>query len=348
MIQTLILWGMLAFLASFICTVFVKRFAIKCGAVDKPSKSRNIHLYTTARLGGLAIYIAFTFILILALLNSSLLTEGLITYKHYIGIMVGGLVLMIGGYIDDRFELKAGHSIISPLIATIIVIVFGVEIDKLTNPFGGIINLEGWQSDIIVFIWLMVVMYTTKFLDGLDGLATSVSSVGVLMITFLSLTTAYYQSDVALLGVIVFGALIGFLFWNFHPASIFLGEGGSTLVGFLLGVLAIISGGKLATALLVLGIPLLDVVWIIARRFKKGGIKQIIQGDRKHLHHRFVDVGWGQRQIVLFYVLIATVFGASALFLQSKDKVLALVLLAIVMLIAALSLVAKERKHENC
>ncbi len=348
MIQTLILWGMMAFLVSFICTVFVKRFAIKCGAVDKPSKSRNIHTCTTARLGGLAIYIAFSLVLILALTNTSILTEGMITHRHYIGIMLGGLLLMIGGYIDDRFEIKAMHSIISPLLATIIVILFGVEIDKLSNPFGGIIILEWWQSDLIVFIWLMIVMYTTKFLDGLDGLATSVSSVGVLMITLLSLTVAYYQSDVALLGVIVLGAFLGFLFWNFHPASIFLGEGGSTLVGFLLGTLAVISGGKLATALLVLGIPLLDVVWIMIRRFKKGGIKQIIKADRKHLHHRFFDIGWGQRQIVLIYVLIATMFGASALFLQSRDKALALILLSLIMLLAASSLVAKERKHENC
>jgi UDP-N-acetylmuramyl pentapeptide phosphotransferase/UDP-N-acetylglucosamine-1-phosphate transferase len=187
-------------------------------------------------------------------------------------------------------------------------------------------------------------MYTTKFLDGLDGLATSVSSIGALMVLLLSLTVAYFQPDVALLAVIVLGAQLGFLFWNFHPASIFLGEGGSTLVGYLVGMLAVISGGKLATALLVLGVPLLDVVWIVLRRYRAGGMKQIFVGDRKHLHHRLFDLGWSQTQIVLLYVFISGMFGVSTLFLQSKEKVIILVLLAGLMFVAAAFFVRKERK----
>jgi UDP-GlcNAc:undecaprenyl-phosphate/decaprenyl-phosphate GlcNAc-1-phosphate transferase len=193
----------------------------------------------------------------------------------------------------------------------------------------------------------MVVMYTTKFLDGLDGLATSVTSIGSLMVLLLALTVAYFQPDVALLAAIILGAQLGFLFWNFHPASIFLGEGGSTLVGFFVGMLAVISGGKLATALLVLGIPLLDVIWIILRRFRVGGIKQIFIGDRKHLHHRLLDRGWSQTQIVLLYVFISGVFGASTLFLQSKEKAIALIFLAGLMLVAAAFFVKKEKREKR-
>jgi UDP-N-acetylmuramyl pentapeptide phosphotransferase/UDP-N-acetylglucosamine-1-phosphate transferase len=189
----------------------------------------------------------------------------------------------------------------------------------------------------------MIVMYTTKFLDGLDGLATSVSTVGAVMIMLLSLTAAYYQPDVALLAAVTIGAYVGFLFWNMHPASIFLGEGGSVFVGYMLGILAVISGGKLATALLVLGIPLMDVIWVIARRWKKNGFKNIVKGDRKHLHHRLLTLGWGQTTIVVLYVAIASAFGISALFLQSKEKLVALLVLTLVMVLVAIFFVRKEK-----
>jgi UDP-N-acetylmuramyl pentapeptide phosphotransferase/UDP-N-acetylglucosamine-1-phosphate transferase len=187
-------------------------------------------------------------------------------------------------------------------------------------------------------------MYTTKFLDGLDGLATGVSAIGALMVMLLALSTAYFQPDVALLAGISFGALLGFLFWNFSPASIFLGEGGSTFVGYLVGILAVISGGKLATALLVFGIPLLDVVWVVTRRLRQGGLLATTQADRKHLHHRLLDLGWSQRQIVFVFYLVAAVFGVLTLFLQSREKLIALGLLAFLMALAAFALVSRERR----
>ena len=347
MTMLLLGWGLLAFLCSFVITVFVKHFAIHHGVVDRPKKKRNVHKRATAQLGGIAIYLAFVIATATALFFSSTLIAGDISTGHYIGLMFGGLILMVGGYLDDQVELPPYMAIFSPILAALAVIVFGIEIEKLTNPFGGVIYLSSVQSDILVFVWLMVVMYTTKFLDGLDGLATSVTTIGAIMIMLLSLTAAYYQPDVALLSVISIGAFLGFLFWNFHPASIFLGEGGSTFVGFLLGSLAVISGGKLATALLVLGIPLLDVIWVIVRRLKKGGIANIFKGDRKHLHHRLLDLGWGQRAIVFVYVLIATTFGISTLFLQSRDKLVALIVLTLMMLLAAWVLVSREKHYEQ-
>ena len=342
MIQLLITFGAFAFVVSFFSTLFVRYFATKCGILDKPLHPKNVHTHAIPRLGGLAIFFAVALAVVISLVSSHWLTSGSITLHQYIGFLVGALVLMIGGFIDDKFDLPPRYAIIAPLIASITVIAFGVNIAKLTNPFGGIIELTRLQSDVIVFVWLMIVMYTTKFLDGLDGLATSVTSVGALMVLLLSITIAYFQPDVALLAAIVIGAELGFLFWNFHPASIFLGEGGSTLVGYFLGMLAVISGGKLATALLVLGIPLLDVIWIIVRRFRVGGFKQIFVGDRKHLHHRLLDRGWSQQQIVLFYVFVATTFGLLTLFLQSRDKIVALVILVVMMFLAAAFFSRKE------
>jgi len=346
--NTLVIWGVAAFCLSVVLTVFVKQLAIKQGVVNLPGAARKkLHTQPVAQLGGLSIFLSFATVVLIILLSSSLLTGGEITTQHYLGVIFGGLVLMIGGYLDDRYDLPPKFSIVAPIVAALLVVINGVGIEKLSNPFGDVIFLAAWQSHILVFGWLMVVMYTTKFLDGLDGLATSVSSVGALMIMLLSLTAAYYQPDVALLSAIVIGACAGFLFWNFHPASIFLGEGGSTLVGFLLGVLAVISGGKLAIALLVLGIPLLDMVWIVLRRVMKGGITQAFRGDRKHLHHRLFDLGFSQKSIVFLYVFIASAFGVTALFLQSKEKLVALVILCVMMLFAALFFIHRERNAKT-
>ncbi len=343
MTTQLLFWGMLAFGISFIVTVFVKQFAFRGGLVDRSTSARSIHTRPTARLGGLSIYLAVLVCVVLLLVVSDTLTSGLISTLHYLGFLLGGLMLMIGGALDDRFDLPPWISIWPPVLAALMLVLAGIGVEKLTNPFGGVLLLTTWQSDLLVFLWMMAVMYTTKFLDGLDGLATSVSTIGVLMIMLLALTAAYYQPDVSVLSAVVIGALLGFFFWNIHPASIFLGEGGSTFVGFALGTLAIISGGKLVTALLVLGIPLLDAMWVIVRRWKTGGIRKIFQGDRKHLHHRLLDVGWGQHRIVFTYVFVATAFGVNTLFLQSRQKLVALIFLGIMMLIAALILVQKER-----
>ena len=340
---TLILWGTLSFVLSFLLTLFVRRLAIHFHIVDEPGSWRKIHRRPVAMLGGIAGFVAILAAMIGILSSSDALTSGEIDVSHYVGILLGGLILMVGGLLDDRFKLPPRFAIIAPVLAAITAIGFGIEVDKLTNPFGGQIILESWQSDLLVFVWLLVVMYTTKFLDGRDGLATSVTSVGALMVMLLSLTVAYFQPDVALLSAVTLGAFIGFLFWNVHPASIFLGEGGSTFVGYMLGVLAVISGGKLATALLVLGIPLLDAVWVVSRRWREGGFSRIIQGDTKHLHHRLLKLGWGQTHIVLLYVVIASAFGASALFLQSREKLVALLILGVIMVLAAFLLVQKDR-----
>lgn len=340
---TLIIWGALAFLLSFTLTLPVRRLAHRAGIIDKPKGPRKIHKKSTALLGGVAIFLSIAAVVIGILATGDLLTSGEVTRNHYIGVLLGGLILMIGGILDDKYELPPQTAIITPVLAAATAIGFGIEVDKLTNPLGGVWVLESWQSDLLVFIWLMIVMYTTKFLDGLDGLATSVSAVGAVMIMLLSLTVAYYQPDVALFAAVTLGAYIGFLFWNVHPASIFLGEGGSVFVGYMLGILAVISGGKVATALLVLGIPLLDVVWVIARRWKHQGLRNIVRGDRKHLHHRLLKLGWGQTTIVLLYVSIASAFGVSALFLQSKEKLVALLVLTLIMVLVAMFFVRKEK-----
>jgi len=336
-------WFFAAFLLSVVATVVVRHVAIATGIVDRPTGGRKVHAKATPLLGGLAIFASIATVVVVLLSRTNLLTGGDVTATHYVGFLVAGLVLMVGGFLDDKYNLPAKVAIVAPVLAALTAIAFGVEVTKLTNPLGGVILLEHWQSNVIVFVWLMVVMYTTKFLDGLDGLATGVSSIGTLMVFLLASTVAYFQPDVATFAVVCLGAMLGFLAFNFHPAKIFLGEGGSTFVGFVVGTLAVISGGKLATALLVLAIPMLDVIWIVIRRFRVGGVSQIFKGDRKHLHHRLLDRGWSQRQIVAAYYLVAIVFGCSTLFLQSREKLIALAAIVALMFVIAIVLSKQDK-----
>jgi len=339
-------WAMASFVLSIVATLIIRNFAPSFGLLDQPAAPKKIHLKPIPLFGGSAIFVSISLVVLFVLLISNALTSGEIGLNHYFGFFVGGLILMVGGYFDDKYSLSPKLAIIAPVLAAITLILFGVEVEKITNPFGGVFYLTAWQSNILVFVWLMVVMFTTKFLDGLDGLAAGITSIGTLMILALSLTVAYFQPDVALLSAISFGALLGFLIFNFHPASIFLGEGGSTFVGFLIGTLAVISGGKLATALLVIGVPLLDLVFVITRRVLHGGIKAAVHGDRSHLHHRLLAAGLSDRKTVLIFYTIAGCFGVLTLFLQSKEKLIALGLLCLLGLVLAIGISLKEKKAD--
>lgn len=309
-------------------TYFVRLLAHKYKIVDLPTGERKIHTKAMPLMGGLAIFL--TFFMVLFLKRAIILSTNLEPH-HYIGFFVGGLCLMLGGILDDKYNLKPGQQLIFPFLAVLSVVAGGVGIEKITNPLGGFIYL-GWWSAVLIGIWLFGMMYTTKLLDGLDGLVTGISSIGAFIIFLFTLTTKYYQPDIAMVSLILAASAFGFLLWNFHPAKIFLGEGGSLFLGYALGVLSIISGGKIAIALLIMGIPILDVLWTIIRRLAKGK-NPFKAADRGHLHHRLFDLGLGQRRTVLIFYAFATIFGLSGLFLQSIGKFFAVGGLLVVMLI---------------
>ena len=189
-------------------------------------------------------------------------------------------------------------------------------------------------------------IYTTKILDGLDGLVSGIIAIGAFIIFLFTISEQYYQGDIAIASIILFGACLGFLILNWHPAKIFLGEGGSVFLGFSLGVLAIISGGKIAIALLIMGIPILDVLWSIIRRLIAGK-NPFKAGDRKHLHFRLLDLGLSQKKAVLIYYVIAGIFGLSALFLQSLGKILALGTLVLFMILILILFYYLDQKKKN-
>ncbi|HBU27877.1 TPA: hypothetical protein DEB00_02050 [Candidatus Uhrbacteria bacterium] len=349
--------GCVSFLLAVCFTPIVGAMATRFGIVDHvKERGRKVHRRTTPLMGGVAILLAMVVTLLVVLIRSDLLTSGRVSTAHYVGLLIAGCVLMIGGVLDDKLNLSPKVQVLFPIFAALVAIAGGLGIEKVTNPFGGFLLFEtmswdlfalgshmitfSWPGDVFVFLWLLGMMFTVKLLDGLDGLATSIGSVGVFMVLLLAGTVTYFQPDVVVLSSIIFGAFLGFLVWNLHPAQIFLGEGGALLIGFFLGALAVISGGKIATLLLVMGIPILDVAWVMLRRARTG--KKVSQGDRLHLHHRLYDLGLNQQQVVGSYTLLAMAFGSLTLVLPSFAKLIALACLALFMLTAAYVLLIVE------
>jgi len=325
----------LALALSLLLTPVAKKLAIKWQIIDRPDFVRKIHKVPIPLLGGVVIFVVF--FLVIFLFYKQLLV-GSLQLHHWLGFFIGGLILIVGGTLDDKYNFSPKKQIIFPLLAIAAVLIGGVEIAKLSNPFGGYfsLNVIAWLSPLFIALWLMGMMYTTKLLDGVDGLVSGVSTIGALVIFLFTLTTKYYQPDIAFVSLVLAGAILGFLFYNFNPASIFLGEGGSLFLGYALGVLAIISGGKIAIALLVMGIPILDVAWTILRRLLSGK-NPFKTADKKHLHHRLLALGLSQKQTVLVFYFFSALFGLSGLFLQSQGKLLVLIILVLLMLVLVIS-----------
>jgi len=343
----------IAMVLAWFITPRIKRLAFKYGVVNIPGQHpKQIHTKTTPLLGGLAVYFAFA-IAILVYLQISPVDFLIVPKKFFAAIILGGFILMAGGTLDDKFNFSPKVLWIFPALASLVVVLsgIGVGITQLSNPFGTPINL-GWPvlgvplSGIVMWLWMMGMIFTTKFLDGLDGLCGGIGLIASCTLFALSLTSKINQPITASIAIIFSGALFGYLFFAFNPASIFLGEAGSTFVGFMIGVLAIILGGKIATALIVMGIPILDIAWVIIRRIWYR--QSPFRADRKHLHHRLLDLGFSQKQTVLILYGISAVFGFTAVFLQSFGKLIALVLLFCVMLGLALSVVILyKRQHPH-
>ena len=337
---------------AFIITQGIRRLASRHQIVDRPETdpSRKIHTQPIPLLGGLSLFITIAVMIGVFCVIQNRLLGGYLLPKHLVGGLVGGLIIMFGGYVDDRYRLSPGKQIIFPILASLVIIASGIGVQYISNPFGRAIQLDSirlvlftWHglpygitlfSDLFAFVWLMGMMYTTKFLDGLDGLSTGIGTIGAVIIFFLSLAKTVAQPETALLSIIFAGAGVGFLLHNFHPAKIFLGEGGSVFIGFFLGVLSIISGAKIATALLIMGIPILDALWVIVRRVFWEH-RPIASGDKKHLHFRLLDAGLSHRQAVIFLYVMTAGFGMAGLYFQGRTKIYTLIALAVFMIILA-------------
>ncbi len=327
---------------TLILTWYVRLVALKFQVVDVPDVSRKIHKKPIPLLGGLALFIVM-FVMVVTFWNSGWLDSDRIVFSDILGLLIASTIILLGGTLDDKLSLKPWQQFIWPVLAIATVLFTGLRVEYITNPVGGVISLVPSIGLVVTAIWLLGMTYTTKILDGLDGLVTGIGAIGSIVIFIVSLSWNEPYSAVSVLALMFVGICLGFLVFNYHPASIFLGESGSLLIGFWLGMLSIIAGSKIATTLLIMGIPILDVAWVIIRRviFER---KSLAMGDRQHLHFRLLDLGWSHRRVVMFLYFLTILFGSVALWQQTIGKIIALGVLMIVMIIIGVMLVKKNKK----
>ena len=311
---------------SFALSFFSSKLARAFGVVDMPSGGRKIHARSVPLWGGLGIACTLVIALITTLWYNIFLSGGLGT-RQLAGYLVGVLILLVGGLVDDRRPLPPRAQILFPILAALAVIASGTGIIQITNPATQRgFSLIWWKSgffslpaDLITFAWLLIATYATKLLDGLDGLVAGMAVIGSALVGALSSSLSFFQPGIAILSAIIGGAYLGILPRNAHPSKLFLGEAGSTIAGFSLGVLAILSSAKVAIALTVLAIPITDVALVIGSRIRRG--VPWYEGDNAHLHFRLLQAGLSQRTAVFLLWAIALFAGLIALTLQTRGKI---------------------------
>lgn len=337
----LILAWILAFVVSTIVGPLVISLYRRIGWVDDPKK--NLHHKTTherpvPRGGGLVVAAGI----------AAVIAWHIPLTPAVLGVIAGAVILLVTGTLDDNYDINPYIRYAINLAAAAIVILSGVGISFVTNPLGsGVLSLDtfvwefsilGWPitisllADGFALLWIVWNMNAVNWSKGLDGQLPGFVSIAAFFIALLSLrfegdTT---QGVVTMLSLAVSGAFAGLLVWNFYPQKMMPGYAGGSLAGFFLAVLAILSGAKIATVLLLIAIPTADAVYTVARRLYRR--KSPFWGDRGHLHHRMLDAGWGKRRIAAFYMLATTFFGVLALQLNSTSKLYAFMAAGILVL----------------
>lgn len=312
----------LAFVASILLTPLVKMLAIRIGAVDTPNY-RKVHARIMPRLGGLAIFGAF-------LIGYFILRPEDPTAPF---IILGALMIIITGVLDDMFEITAKAKLLGQLIAAGIVIYGGLDIDFIKLPFGGELDF-GYLNIPLTILWIVGITNAINLIDGLDGLAAGVSTIALITIAGMALMMG--NTFVFAMAAILAVSSLGFLFYNFHPAKIFMGDTGALFLGFMIAVLALmgfknITVISLVIPIIMLGVPISDTFFAIVRRYR---MKQPLSAaDKSHLHHCLLNVGFTHRQTVLIIYALAAMFGLAAL-IFSQATVWGAILLLAVMLVA--------------
>ena len=325
---------LIPFLTSFLLTAILIGVFIWAGKKIKwrgRISCRHIHKDGVLRIGGLAMVAAF----IIAIF----LNRDLVMTPELFGFMAGALIFLLVGIWDDIKEIFWKIQFFFQIAVAALVFIVGVRIICITNLLtGGVINLEsGWLvilSAALVIFWIVLITNTINWIDGIDGLSSGIAFIAVITMFFLSLRPEVNQPPVAILCAILAGAFLSFLIFNFYPSKALAGTSGAMFMGFSLAILAIFSGAKIATAILVLAVPLIDFLWVIGERIKKG--QSIFKPDKNHLHHKLLELGWTQKKIVLGYWTVTLIIAAVSLNVRGLGKIFVLLITAVIMVSALL------------
>jgi len=324
-------------------TPLAARLGRRWGLVDVPGERRR-HVGVVPRSGGIAVYGSFLLAALLAAVVGRMLPtpEGPDPKEltRLAGILLGSTFMFAVGLYDDKHELKALPQFVAQVVAALCAVFTLVFIERVMNPFTDeLFIFPWWFTALITIVWISGLINTVNFLDGLDGLAAGVAAILAAVLAIHMYRVGQYS--VSLLPLALLGSTLGFLPYNFHPARVFMGSSGSFFLGYAVATLGIVAGARMATVLLVLAVPILDVAWLILVRLRRG--RSIGEGDRRHLHFRLVDLGLSQRQVVGLYCLLSAAFGVLALVVSSRLfklgalLVLGLVTVAVLAVVASLS-----------
>ncbi|MGN0180452.1 MAG: glycosyltransferase family 4 protein [Monoglobaceae bacterium] len=325
-----------AFLIAFAATPAVMSLAHKINAIDVPRDKRRVHKKPIPLIGGLAIFYGF----IISVLCFAELD------RETAGILIGSVIIVTVGMIDDAIDMKAIVKLLCQIIAAVIVVYSGVRIEQFANPFarwfGGppYIYMNYWVSVAVTVLWIVGICNAVNLIDGLDGLAVGVSSIAA--ICMLILTLLSQNVNVAIITAAVAGACFGFLPYNFNPAKIFMGDTGALFLGYILACISIQGFLKLsalisfAVPIIVLGLPIFDTLFAIVRRVLTG--RSPMSPDRGHLHHRLLDMGFSQKQTVAILYTITAVLCLTAVVVSTRGYGRGILLIVSVMLIIWTSL----------
>lgn len=339
MLKDLIM-AFIALILSLLLVPGVARVAINVGAVDKPN-ARKVHTKVMPRMGGLAIYVSFFVVLFL----SHSMT------KQLLGVFLGGTVLVLVGIIDDIKDIPAKVKLVGQILAACIVVAFGVRVDFMTNILHGDTFFLSVFSIPVTIIWIVGIINAVNLIDGLDGLAAGISVIAATTMAIAGYASG--QTEMAGMAMILIGATLGFLRYNFNPAKIFMGDTGSMFLGYNLAVFAVLGVTKsftmlsLVTPILVLAIPILDTLFAIIRR--KMNHKPIFKPDKNHLHHCLLNYGFSHRDTVLVIYAVSAVLALCGLimtYLNSTQGICLLVVISIIIIYGAVKIGVIGRKDE--
>ena len=310
---------------SFAVTPLVKRLAQKVGAMDGPTDSRRMHHHPIPRMGGLAIFIAF--------LASVLIFAYPEIDREIRGILLGAVIIVILGVLDDIITLHAGLKFVVQILAAVLVVLHGCRIEHFMG-----LHLADWLSYPVSVVWIVAITNAVNFIDGLDGLAAGVSAISAGAMLVVALLVGDFMSAVMLAAIV--GACVGFIPYNFNPAKIFMGDTGSTFLGFMLSTISIYGLFKMyaiisfAVPFLVLGLPIFDICFAVVRRVSHG--QSPMHADRGHVHHRLIDMGFSQKQAVAISYMLSAILGMAAVVLTNDGETQALIFLAAVVVVGAI------------
>lgn len=332
----------LAAVVSFLATPGAKCVACRIGAMDIPRDYRRMHDHPIPRLGGLAIALSF-------LLTAFLFVR---MDPQMEGILLGSLVILVLGIVDDCITLKAVPKLIVQIFAAMVVVQHGCTIRFLTDPFsaapGTYFDLGILAGPVTVF-WIVLMTNAVNFIDGLDGLAVGVSSIAATSMLVIALLVS--EENVAVILACLLGSCLGFIPYNFNPAKIFMGDTGSTFLGFILATMSIQGLFKMyavisfAVPFLILGIPFFDITFAIIRRLWKH--QNPMEADRGHIHHRLIDMGFSQKQTVAITYTLTGLLGVAAVLLAQSGGAKTLILIAAILIVVLLGLVVICGPHHR-